>query len=250
VYYQPIVDMTSGCVRKAEALLRWRHPERGWISPAEFIPIAEATGLIGEIGDWVFHTAAVQARRWRGTGAGGLDPNFQISVNRSPVQFRSARKSGTDWLRTLAGLGLPGSAIAVEITEGLLLDASDDVMEQLLAFHKAGISVSIDDFGTGYSSLSYLQQMDVDVLKIDRRFVTALDEDKGGAESGGPLCKAIIVMAHQLGLKVVAEGVETAAQADWLIRAGCDYAQGFYYARPMPAEAFEAELRQRDVAIA
>jgi EAL domain-containing protein (putative c-di-GMP-specific phosphodiesterase class I) len=230
LHYQPLVDLADGHVRKAEALLRWRHPEHGWISPAEFIPIAESTGLIGEIGDWVFHTAAVQARRWRRNGVGGLDPDFQISVNRSPVQFRGAGRSGLDWVRTLAALGLPGAAVSIEITEGLLLDASDDVMAQLLAFHQAGIAVSIDDFGTGYSSLSYLQQMDVDVIKIDRRFVAALTEGDGGA-----LCKAIIVMAHQLGVKVVAEGVETQPQADWLRRAGCDHAQGYHYTAPAAA---------------
>ncbi len=234
LHYQPIVDLADGRVRKAEALLRWRHPERGWIPPDQFIPIAESTGLITEIGDWVFSTASLQAQRWRAS----LDGDFQISVNRSPVQFRSVSKSGLDWVRTLETMGLPGGALAVEITEGLLLDASAEVAQQLLAFRDAGIAVSLDDFGTGYSSLSYLQQMDIDILKIDRRFVAALSD----GDSGGPLCKAMIVMAHQLGLKVVAEGVETSAQHDWLRAAGCDHAQGFHYARALPPEAFEAAL--------
>jgi diguanylate cyclase (GGDEF)-like protein/PAS domain S-box-containing protein len=239
LHYQPIVDLGTGRISKAEALLRWQHPERGWVSPAEFIPVAESTGLIDEIGDWVFRTAAAQVQQWRSR----LDAGFQISVNRSPVQFRSANRRGLDWVRTLAEMALPGEAIVVEITEGLLLDATDDVARQLLAFRDAGIVVAMDDFGTGYSSLSYLQQMDIDLLKIDRRFVAALGE----GESSGALCKAIIVMAHQLGLKVVAEGVETAAQAEWLRQAGCDFAQGYHYARPLPPEAFEATLAQMAV---
>ncbi len=234
LHYQPIVDLADGRVRKAEALLRWRHPERGWIPPDQFIPIAESTGLITEIGDWVFGTAAAQVLRWRTQ----LDAGFQISVNRSPVQFRNVSKNGLDWVRTLAAMGLPGCALAIEITEGLLLDASPEVAQQLLAFRDAGIAVSLDDFGTGYSSMAYLQQMDIDILKIDRRFVASLGE----GDSGGALCRAMIVMAHQLGLKVVAEGVETAAQHEWLRAAGCDHAQGYHYARPLPPEAFEAAL--------
>lgn len=237
LHYQPIIELASGRVTKAEALLRWHHPERGAVPPDQFIPIAESTGLIAEIGDWVFRRAAAQVCRWRTQ----VHPQFQVSVNRSPAQFRGDGAGRASWADILEALGLPGSSIAVEITEGLLLDASEAVSAQLLAFRDAGIAVSLDDFGTGYSSLSYLQQLDIDYLKIDRSFVHALGEDG----SGRPLCKAMIVMAHELGLKVVAEGVETAEQHDWLRQAGCDYAQGYHFARPMPAEAFEAFLAAR-----
>jgi len=237
LHYQPIVELDSGRVVKAEALLRWHHPERGAVPPQQFIPIAESTGLIGEIGDWVFRSAALQVRRWRAD----IDPGFQVSVDRSPAQFRGGGATAQTWTDALAALGLPGSSMAVEITEGLLLDATEEVSAQLLAFRDAGIAVSLDDFGTGYSSLSYLQQLDIDYLKIDRSFVHAL----GAGGSGRPLCKAMIVMAHELGLRVVAEGVETAEQHEWLRRAGCDFAQGFFYARPMPVAAFEAFLAAR-----
>jgi diguanylate cyclase (GGDEF)-like protein/PAS domain S-box-containing protein len=237
LHYQPIVDLRSGRITKAEALIRWHHAERGMISPALFIPIAESTGLIGDIGEWVFHTAALQVRQWRTR----IDPQFQISVNRSPMQFRGGGTERRTWGDQLRALGLPGQAIAVEITEGVLLDATESVTAQLLALRNAGLSVSLDDFGTGYSSLSYLQKFDIDTLKIDRSFVNAIDH---GA-TGRALCKAMIVMAHELDMKVIAEGVETQTQHDWLREAGCDYAQGYWLARPMPADALEALVAER-----
>src|SRR5262249_37337767 len=152
-----------------------------------------------------------------------IDPQFQISVNRSPAQFRSDGSERTPWGEHLAGLGLPGRSIAVEITEGLLLDANEGVKRQMHALRDAGMRVSLDDFGTGYSSMSYLQKFEIDFLKIDRSFVSSL---MSGA-TGRPLCKAMIVMAHELGMRVVAEGVETEEQAEWLRAAGCDFAQGY-----------------------
>jgi diguanylate cyclase (GGDEF)-like protein len=234
VAYQPIVTLASGAVHKAEALIRWQHPVRGLVSPADFIPIAEATGLILEIGDWVFRQAANQALEWRRT----RDPQFQISVNKSPVQFNGPHSSHPRWFDHLQSLGLPGQSVAVEITEGLLLDASPAVNRQLLAFRDAGVSVSLDDFGTGYSSLSYLQQYDIDYLKIDQSFVRNLTPHSRGMA----LCKAIVLMAHELGMKVIAEGVETTRQRDLLMAAGCDFAQGYLFARPMSAQAFEHYL--------
>jgi diguanylate cyclase (GGDEF)-like protein/PAS domain S-box-containing protein len=234
--YQPIIDLATGEVHKAEALLRWQHPERGPISPAVFIPIAESTGLIGEIGDWVFLTAVAQVQVWRRM----LHPEFQISVNRSPVQFRTDACGQPGWGEHLAALGLPGDSIVVEITEGLLLDNGPGVAEQLLALRAAGLPVSLDDFGTGYSAMAYLQKFDIDFLKIDRSFVSGMNQD----ETGRALCKAIVVMAHELGMQVIAEGVETAEQHAWLAAAGCDYAQGFLFARPLLPDAFEAWLAQ------
>ena len=234
VVYQPIVELATGAIHKAEALIRWHHPTRGLVSPADFIPIAEASGLIVDIGDWVFQQAAHQVKAWRAS----LDSRFQISVNKSPVQFHQRGGTHAPWDRQLQTMGLPGESIVVEITEGLLLDTSSSVADQLLELRDAGIQVSLDDFGTGYSSLSYLQKFDIDFIKIDQSFVRHLI----AASTDLALCKAIIVMAHELGIKVIAEGVETTLQRDLLAAAGCDYAQGYLFARPMSAPDFEAFL--------
>jgi diguanylate cyclase (GGDEF)-like protein len=237
VYYQPIVDMGSGRIRKAEALLRWRHPERGEISPVEFIPIAEHTGLISRIGNWVYEEARSKAREWR-----RIDPGLTINVNVSPAQFYEG--NGEHCGKWLAGSTQAAGAEAVpemglEITEGLLLSSDSDVLKQLLAFQQAGITISLDDFGTGYSSLSYLRRFSLDFLKIDKSFVYNLEYDAANLA----LCEAIIVMAHKLGLRVVAEGVETRQQAELLKRAGCDFAQGFLYGHAVPAQQFAAMLK-------
>jgi diguanylate cyclase (GGDEF)-like protein/PAS domain S-box-containing protein len=238
VVYQPIVELATGAIHKAEALIRWQHPTRGLVSPAAFIPIAESSGLIVEIGDWVFHQAAHQAQVWRKT----LAPDFQISINKSPVQFHhSGTHKKTPWSQQLRNLGMPGDSIVVEITEGLLLDTSAGVAETLVAMHAAGMAVSLDDFGTGYSSLSYLQKFDIDFVKIDQSFVRHLTDNSTDLA----LCRAIVVMAHALDMKVIAEGVETAQQRDLLAEAGCDYAQGYFYAQPMPTEKFEAFVAGR-----
>jgi diguanylate cyclase (GGDEF)-like protein len=234
MYYQPIVDLASGAIQKAEALLRWKHPTRGLVGPAEFIPIAEETGLIVDIGNWVFREAATQAVRWRGYH----DMMFQISINSSPIQFYSGAGSRGMWMDHLANLRMSGQGIAVEITEGILMEDSDDIRSKLIAFRDLGIQVSLDDFGTGYSSLSYLKKFDIDYLKIDQSFVRNLAPDSDDMA----LCEAIIVMAHKLGLKVVAEGIETLEQRDLLTSAGCDYGQGFYFSKPVPASKFDELL--------
>jgi len=235
--YQPIVELATGTIHKAEALIRWQHPTRGLVSPVDFIPIAESSGLITEIGEWVFQQALAQIKVWRQLH----HPAFQISVNRSPVQFHTDASAHRPWADQLADLGLPGNSIGVEITEGLLLNTTPVVTEQLLAFRNAGIQVSLDDFGVGYSSLTYLQKFDIDYIKIDQSFVRHLVP----ASTDLALCKAIIVMAHELGMKVIAEGVETQAQCDLLAAAGCDYGQGYLFARPMAALDFEAFLSGR-----
>jgi len=233
LYFQPIVHLASGRVHKAEALIRWNHPQRGLVSPLEFIPLAEASGLIVDIGEWVFREAAGWAQRWRREH----DPDFQVSINQSPLEFQ--REGGYDaWLRQLRALALPGTALVVEITEGLLLDANTTVSNKLLQLRDAGIQVALDDFGTGYSSLSYLKKFDIDYLKIDRSFTRNLAPDS----SDMALSEAIIVMAHKLALSVIAEGVETPEQRDLLAAAGCDYGQGYLFAKPMPAEQFDAFL--------
>ena len=235
VYFQPIINLATGRIHKAEALIRWQHPERGMVSPLEFISLAEETGLINGIGDWVFKESARWAKRWSDQFA----HDFQISVNVSPVQFLSGEHSCDAWDAHLRGIGLAGQNIVIEITEGLLLKAASGVTDKLLKFRDAGIQVAIDDFGTGYSSLSYLKKFDIDYLKIDKSFVDNLETDINDMA----LSEAIIVMAHKLGLKVIAEGVETEAQRKLLINAGCDYAQGYLFSRPVPSEVFEALLK-------
>ncbi|MBS1171015.1 MAG: hypothetical protein H6R01_1933 [Burkholderiaceae bacterium] len=225
--YQPIVDLASGEVNKLEALIRWQHPERGSISPADFIPIAEETGMIGDISNWVFHTAVQDIAYWRAS----LNPKLRVGINLSPVLFRSGDKFIQSWVEHLSQMDLPGEALIAEITEGLLLNNSNSVIKRLDALREAGIMVAMDDFGTGYSSLSYLKKFDIGCIKIDRAFIQNLSS----GSSDMALCEAIIVMAHKLGLSVIAEGVETEARRCLLAAAGCDYGQGYLFSEPRTA---------------
>ena len=237
IYYQPIVELQTGAIHKAEALIRWRHPTQGTIGPMAFIPVAEETGMITSIGDWVFREAAKQAKLWRASH----DSNFQISVNVSPIQFKDENYSPADWFEHLKQLGLTGQCIVVELTEGLLMEVNPAVNAKLLALRDAGMQVAIDDFGTGYSSLSYIKTFDIDYLKIDQSFIRNLAPNSDDLA----LCEAIIVMAHKLWLKVIAEGVETELQRELLQSAGCDYAQGYLFSKPVAAEEFGALLNER-----
>ena len=232
--YQPIIELATGNIHKAEALIRWQHPEQGTIYPAEFIAIAEETNLITDIGDWVFKQAANQVALWQTK----FNAEFQISVNKSPKQFISKT---SDWVNHLSELELNGRSIIVEITENLLLDIHELVVKQLLNFRDAGVQVAIDDFGTGYSSLSYLKKFDIDYLKIDRSFISNLNSESNDRI----LCEAIITMAHRLEMKVIAEGVETDLQKQLLIAMGCDYAQGYFFSKPLTANKFETILLQK-----
>lgn len=232
VYYQPILDLSSKRIIKAEALLRWKHSSRGMIDSSMFIPIAEESGLINEIGNWVFMQACSLIKRWRDE----FGYIIQISVNVSPIQFKYFNKYS--WSEKLSQLGLPGNCINVEITEGLLLKDTSDVKDRLLEYRNAGIEVSIDDFGTGFSSLSYLKRFDIDYLKIDRSFISNLINN----ETDRALVEAIIVMAHKLDIYTIAEGVESKEQQDLLIQFGCDYAQGFYYSPAIRTGEFERLL--------
>jgi len=234
LYYQPIVELATGKICKAEALLRWQHPELGMVSPAEFIPVAEETGLIIGIGDWVFRQAADQVAHWRRE----YHHDFQVSINKSPVQFRDGGSDIASWLDHLRTLGLPGQSVVIEITEGLLLDGSSTVMDKLLAFRDAGIGVSLDDFGTGYSSLAYIRKFHIDNIKIDQSFVHNLKENSDNMV----LCEAIIIMAHKLDMQVIAEGIETDEQRSLLSAAGCDYGQGYLFSKPLPAHEFNGLL--------
>ncbi|MGB6054772.1 MAG: EAL domain-containing protein [Burkholderiaceae bacterium] len=234
--YQPIVELESGLVRKAEALIRWHHPVRGLVNPIDFIPVAEQTGLIRDIGDWVFRQVVQQVRRLQALH----DPRFQLSVNTSPVQLRDGADIVDNWAACLREHALPGQSIAIEITEGVLLDAGAEVTGKLAAMRGAGLQIALDDFGTGYSSLSYLKKFDIDYIKIDQSFVRSLTVGSDDLV----LCRAIIVMAHALGLKVIAEGIETVEQRRLLAAAGCDYGQGYLFSVPLPAAEFEAWLSQ------
>ncbi len=231
VFYQPIVSLKTGEISKAEALIRWQHPVHGLISPASFIPIAEETDMIVTIGNWVFEQAASQVMAWRTH----YDAQFQISVNKSPVQFQSMQSSHQAWFAYLKKIGLSGDGVVIEITEGLLMDTSEAIVKQLIEFRNAGMQVSLDDFGTGYSSLSYLKKFNIDYLKIDQSFVRNMQANSNDLA----LCEAIIVMAHKLGIKVIAEGIETVEQRDLLTHAGCDYGQGYLFSHPLSATEFE-----------
>jgi len=234
IHYQPVVSMQDGSVSRAEALLRWPHPESGMISPSIFIPIAEETGLITELGNWVFYNAAEQVGHWRDQ----LNPNFQVSINTTLMQWVDAHDAMNEWFSYLRDAPIDGQALGVEVTEALLLNANDRITNRLLDFREAGIQIAIDDFGTGYSSLAYLKQFDIDYLKIDHSFVRNL----GRGQNDIALCEAIIVMAHKLSIQVIAEGVETEAQDKLLREIGCDLGQGFFYSKALPVAEFESLL--------
>ena len=233
--YQPIIELATGRVAKAEALLRWDPPELGSVGPGEFIGIAEEVGAIHEIGDWVAAEAAKQAVHLRAAG----HPDFQMCINRSPVQFRADGDDEPACLRTFRALGLPPGSIVLEITEGVLLDGRDANRAHLARLRATGIGLSLDDFGTGYASLAQLHDFEIDIVKIDRRFVSGLAE--GNRELA--LCAGIIRLAHSLGMKVTAEGIETAEQRDLLGGLGCDFGQGWLFGRPVDASSFEAMLQ-------
>jgi diguanylate cyclase (GGDEF)-like protein/PAS domain S-box-containing protein len=234
VFYQPIVEASTGRLRKAETLLRWQHPELGLVSPAIFIPLAEETGLIDDIGEWVLSEAIASIERWRGK----YDYAIELSVNISPTQFE--RHGRLPWLDRILHMGTP-SSMTVEITEGVLVSDAEQVSRCLGALRGAGAKVSIDDFGTGFSSLAYLKHFDVDYLKIDKSFINHLTED--GSDKA--LTEAIIGLAHRLGIEVIAEGVEHGAQRDTLAAFGCDYIQGYYYSKALSRDAFEEYLERQ-----
>lgn len=236
LHYQPKVDMLSGEIVGFEALMRWRHAEHGMISPAEFIPIAEESDLILEVGDWTLREALQQLSLWR--KAGIVNDNMRIAVNLSARQFRDSQLC-EKVQRTLDELRMPADCLDLEVTEGILMQDASQALQILRALKAIGTRLDLDDFGTGYSSLSYLKRFPFDTLKIDRSFVCDLVDD---ADSPA-IVQSIIALGEALRLKVIAEGVETQAQAELLTQMGCRYAQGFLYSKPLPAEEITGRLQ-------
>ena len=239
LHYQPKVRLSDGAIIGMEALLRWLHPQRGLLAPGAFIALAEDSGLILPIGQWVLGAACRQIRAWRDAG---------LHVPRCAINL-SARQFVTDTLvddvtRTLAAHGLEAGALEVEITESVLMADPQRANRTLLGLHDMGVHIAIDDFGTGYSSLAYLKRFPAQTVKIDRSFVSGLPTDRDDAA----ITQAVIAMAHSLGLEVVAEGVETQAQMDYLRGLGCDEAQGYLIGRPMAATLLQSRLTATDVA--
>lgn len=232
LYFQPILDTVGQRHRGAEVLLRWQHPERGAISPGVFIPLAEATGQIVGIGDWVLEQAC---RCWAAWHKGGIAPGF-LAINISRIQFRKRfSKRLAELMRAYA---IPPEALELEITESVLMDDHHQVAEELGSLRAVGLTLSLDDFGTGFSSLSYLKRFRFDVLKIDRSFVAGLPDNADDVS----LVKAILAMAKGLDLKVVAEGVETQDQFGFVAKQGCDLVQGYLFAKPMNEDAYRNYL--------
>ena len=233
VYYQPQVDLHTGQIVGSEALVRWQHPERGLVSPDKFIPIAEETGLIVPIGEWVLQTACKQTQLWQTAGF----PSLRIAVNLSSRQFGQIdlRKQ---LVQILLDTGLDPKYIELELTESMLVQNTEIAIRRLNALKSLGVEIAIDDFGTGYSSLSYLQQFPFDVLKIDRCFIKNITDNLNKAA----ITKAIIEMAKNLNLKLVAEGVETESELSFVRQHQCDTMQGYLFSRPVPARDFEELL--------
>ena len=237
LHYQARIDMDTGRIAGAEALLRWRVPQRGLVSPARFISVAEDTGLIVPIGRWVLHSACKQARDWQLAGL----PPIVVSVNVSPRQFREGNIVSTI-AEALRVTGLEARYLQIELTEGLAMHGAEKYVEMLGQIKALGVQIAVDDFGTGYSSLSYLKRFPVDQLKVDRSFVIDLATDPDDAV----IVQAIIALGHKLNLRVVAEGVETTEQLEFLRQSGCDEMQGYLFGMPMIASDFAALLTSQD----
>jgi EAL domain-containing protein (putative c-di-GMP-specific phosphodiesterase class I) len=235
LHYQPRVDLRTGEISGLEALIRWNHPEMGLVPPAKFIPVAEETGLIVPMGEWVIRTACAQSRAWQEQGL----PPMRVAVNLSARQFRQK-----NLIETISGIleqtGLDASLLEVELTESLVMQGAEQSITILRELKAMGVEIAVDDFGTGYSSLSYLKRFPITNLKIDKSFIHDMASDPEDAI----LVKTIIDMAHGLGMKVTAEGVETLEQIEFLRQHHCEEMQGFYFSRPLPADQLVQFLQE------
>lgn len=236
VFYQPIVSMETGRIIGCEALVRWQHPQRGRVSPAEFIPLAEETGLIMPIGEWVLRTACAQNKAWQDSGL----PPLWVAVNLSAHQFRR-KDLGKTIAQILQEISLEPQYLKLELTESNAMENAEETTKTLRELREIGVQLAIDDFGTGYSSLSYLKRFPIDDLKIDRSFVMSITTDPDDAA----IATAVITLAHSLKLQVIAEGVETEEQLAFLGSHQCDAAQGYLFSRPTSAESFAELLQSR-----
>jgi diguanylate cyclase (GGDEF)-like protein len=240
LYFQPKVDVASSRIVGAEALLRWKHPEQGMVSPSRFVPIAEESGLIGEIGQWVLRAACLEAKAWNRAGYA-----VNVAVNVSPEQFKQRKV----WLAVRAALersGLKPTQMVLELTESMLMENADQSIEMLNELKEMGVQLAVDDFGAGYSSLAYLSKFPIDELKIDQSFVKGLP----GQRQSAAIIGAVVGLARELDLKVVAEGVESSAQLDYLRARGCDQYQGYLCSRPVPPAPFLQLLQRSNSAAA
>ncbi len=235
LHYQPLVDVKTRAILGCEALLRWRHPTRGWLSPAEFIPVAERSDLIQPLGRWILHRACLQAQAWTRSGL----PPLKVAVNLSPAQFKNSQALVAMVGDILDQTGMPSGLLQLEITEGIAMQNVDETIEVLRQLRSMGAVISIDDFGTGYSSLNYLKRFPVDKLKIDRSFVVDIGRHPGNEA----VVKAIVDLGHSLGTRVNVEGVETRQQLEFLIAHKVDEAQGFYFSRALPPDDFARLVR-------
>jgi EAL domain-containing protein (putative c-di-GMP-specific phosphodiesterase class I) len=232
--YQPIFDFGTGTFNKCEALVRWQHPERGLVSPLDFISVAERTGAIRPLGHWILQQALVDAKRFNHLGL-----PLQMSVNRSSQEF-NVHHVADEWLQMIATAGLDCDQLIFEITESLFMDRISVQQNNIIKLHQQGLQLAIDDFGTGYSALNYLSRYPVNFIKIDKSFIVDVaTEDKARS-----LAAVLINMAKVLDVQVVAEGVETKAQLDVLKELGCDYIQGYYFSKPLRADDFIDFVRQ------
>jgi EAL domain-containing protein (putative c-di-GMP-specific phosphodiesterase class I) len=227
LHYQPKVSVATGRITGVEALLRWQHPERGLVPPGDFIPLLEETGLVVQAGAWVLDAVCGQIRAWQ---ISGLDP-VPVAINLSARQFVSPDLAGTI-RRALEKHGVDATLLEVEITESAIMHNTEEAIRTLEHLQSLGVQTAVDDFGTGYSSLGYLKRFPLRALKVDRSFIRDITTDPDDAT----ITQAVISMAHSLELKVIAEGVETEAQLEFLERYGCDEVQGFIYSRPVPAD--------------
>ena len=236
--YQPIMSLPDGKIRGFEALIRWRHPVRGLISPAEFIPLAEEIGFIRPIGRWVLEAACRQAKHWQDTFP--VSPPLTISVNLSAAELTDSNLL-EEVTQVVQESKILHGTLKLELTESVVMKDAEQTCQLLLGLKDLGIQLSLDDFGTGYSSLNYLRRLPMDALKIDRSFVRDMDSDEEKRE----IAQIIVMLARAIGLKVIAEGAETLAEVEQLNRLGCDFAQGYYFFRPLESHMAEAALRKQ-----
>nr|WP_257790533.1 GGDEF domain-containing phosphodiesterase [Mariprofundus ferrinatatus] len=240
LHYQPQVHTHTGEVLGMEALIRWHHPEKGMMPPFHFIPVAEETGLIAPIGEWVVHEACRQTKAWQNSGEAGLT-GLKVAVNLSARQF-SDRELIAKIRRALDSVGLNANALEMEITESIIMNDINSTIKQLELLSEMGLDLAIDDFGTGYSSLSYLKRFPINKLKIDKSFIDNVTNSNDDAK----IVAAIIGLSHNLNLNVICEGVEDSDQHNWLKTHNCNQIQGYYFSKPLPADEFESYIRNKN----